>query len=121
MKLKKTHICRNGAERELHFPAKYELCGTCKGRGSHVNPSIDGNGLTQEDFAEDSDFKEDYFSGKFDVRCEECGGLRVVLVVDEERLTKRERILLNAIEEAEADAAAERNWHRRMRERGIQY
>lgn len=61
----------------LEVPAKFEMCQTCEGRGVHVNPAIDGNGLTQEDFDNDPDFAEDYFSGSYDQTCNECNGLRV--------------------------------------------
>lgn len=66
-------------------PACFEVCETCNGKGSHVNPSIDSHGLSREDFDEDSDFAEDYFSWRYDVQCSECHGRRVVPVVDESR------------------------------------
>ena len=72
----------NGAKYKLH--ASYEVCGTCDGRGRIVNPSIDEHGLTQEDFDEDPDFREDYCRGTYDVTCPECNGIRVVLVPDED-------------------------------------
>lgn len=56
----------------------FAVCPTCEGRGSHVNPSIDSQGLSAEDFDEDPDFREDYFSGAYDVPCAECRGNRVV-------------------------------------------
>ena len=74
----------DGEEVETGLPAKYEVCDRCEGTGGHVNPSVDGDGLTAEDFAEDPDFAEDYMSGVYDVTCEECSGLRVVLCVDRE-------------------------------------
>lgn len=74
-------------ETDVHLPAKYEVCSRCRGTGKHCNPSIDGNGLTAEDFAEDPDFKDDYFAGVYDVTCYECYGERVILTVDEEQLT----------------------------------
>lgn len=72
-----------GACTEVELPAKFEVCGRCRGEGKHVNPAIDGNGITREQFDEDPDFQESYFSGVYDVSCEECGGKRVVLEVDE--------------------------------------
>ena len=58
---------------------KYAVCPRCEGRGSHVNPAVDGNGLTAEDFDElGDDFREGYFSGVYDVECSECHGQRVV-------------------------------------------
>lgn len=65
-------------------PVKYQVCETCNGKGSHVNPSIDSHGISAEEFAEDPDFKRDYLSGMYDQPCNECGGRRVVPVVDEE-------------------------------------
>ena len=43
------------AEEQVEVNIEWEVCPTCDGRGSHVNPSIDCNGLTQEDFYEDPD------------------------------------------------------------------
>jgi len=75
-----------GDETEVSLPAKFEVCGTCQGRGSHVNPSIDSQGITQEEFNQDPDFEEAYFAGAYDVTCNECGGLRVTPVVDVDSL-----------------------------------
>jgi hypothetical protein len=77
--------CASKVER---IPVRYEVCGTCEGKGKHVNPNIDRNGLTAEDFDEDPDFRENYFSGMYDVPCNECHGNRVSLVVDEARATE---------------------------------
>jgi hypothetical protein len=57
---------------------EYQLCPVCRGRGTTVNPNIDCNGLTAEDFAEDPDFAESYFSGMYDQTCAACNGMRVV-------------------------------------------
>ncbi len=68
------------------LPAKYEVCTRCHGTGSHVNPNVDGNGLSRDDMDElGPEFFEDYMSGVYDVRCEECDGDRVVAVVDRPR------------------------------------
>ena len=61
----------------LEVSFKYEVCPFCEGRGKHVNPSIDSNGLTSEDF-DDRDFAEDYAEGAYDVTCYECHGKKVV-------------------------------------------
>lgn len=76
---------------ELRLPAHFEVCPRCDGVGSHVNPSIDGNGLTAEDFAEDPDFADEYMRGTYDVPCTECHGERVVAQVDVEALTPDQR------------------------------
>ena len=85
-------------EVEESLPGKYEVCDRCLGKGSHCNPSIDGNGLTSEDFAEDPDFRDDYMSGMYDVPCYECKGARVVLVVDEDKAKVEDPEILSAYE-----------------------
>ena len=94
---------------DVELPSKFELCPRCDGRGSHVNPSVDGDGLTREDFEQDPDLEESYFSGVYDVACEECKGLRVGEVPDEEEC-KRCKLFdqLEAHREAEADRASYR-------------
>lgn len=83
-----------GWEHEAALPARYAVCPTCEGRGSHVHRAIDGNGITASEWAEwDIDERDDYLSGRYDVQCEECKGLRVVLVVDEEQLSDEEKKL----------------------------
>ncbi len=56
---------------------EFEVCETCRGLGTVVHPAIDSQGLTQEDFQEDPEFREDYFTGKYDIQCPDCNGLRV--------------------------------------------
>jgi hypothetical protein len=73
----------NCCEELVEFPIKYVVCQTCNGLGKHVNPDIDSNGLTRDDFDRDPDFMEDYFSGKYDVDCYECCGKRVVPEINE--------------------------------------
>jgi RecJ-like exonuclease len=75
----------------LTFPGKFKVCPRCDGKGTHVNPSIDGNGISQEEFDRDPDFEEAYFGGMYDVPCYRCKGLRVVAVVDENRLTPKQK------------------------------
>jgi hypothetical protein len=57
---------------------KYMVCPVCDGEGTTVNPSIDCNGLTAEDFDDDPDFEESYWRGDYDVVCGACKGERVV-------------------------------------------
>jgi predicted methyltransferase len=78
----------DGEEVEYTLPARFGVCPTCNGKGHHVNPAIDCNGLTSEDFEDDPDFRESYFSGAYDQTCNECGGKRVVLEVDEDAAPK---------------------------------
>lgn len=53
------------------------VCPSCDGDGSYVNPSIDAHGISSEEFSEDPDFRESYFSGAYDITCEHCKGQRV--------------------------------------------
>ena len=76
-----------GDEVEVRIPVVYEVCGTCDGKGTHVNPSIDSHGLSREDFDEDPDFRENYFSGMYDVQCNECRGKRVAITIDDVHAT----------------------------------
>jgi hypothetical protein len=92
MKMIKVLGCSKDGQIEflnILLPAKRVVCPRCDGSGTHVNPSIDGNGLTAEDFVEDPDFRESYFSGVYDVRCERCDGNNVVDEIDEEECRKR--------------------------------
>lgn len=100
---------------EVDLPAHYGVCPRCNGEGRHTDPAIDGNGLDANDFAEDPDFKEDYFSGVYDITCEECKGLRVVAAVDEDSLTEEQKQHLQryyedlrSLHEIDAQMAAER-------------
>ena len=66
---------------EYVFNAVYKVCPCCDGKGTHVNPNIDRNGLTYEDFNNydcDIDFEQDYFNGRYDVICYLCDGNRVI-------------------------------------------
>lgn len=58
---------------------KWMICPICKGEGSYVNPNIDSNGLSGEDFADDPDFAADYMSGAYDVTCSTCNGRGSIL------------------------------------------
>ena len=91
---------------EHELPTVFEVCPVCEGKGTHVNPAIDCNGLTAEDFHDDPDFRDNYMSGLYDQTCNCCGGLRVVKVVDRDRCDPALLALYD--EEAEADAEYER-------------
>jgi hypothetical protein len=94
------------------IPAVYEVCDVCEGKGTHVNPSIDSHGLSAEDFDEDPDFAESYFSGHYDVSCVSCNGKRVVPMPDYSRMTpKVSKDLQDHI--AEYYQCEHENWHAR--------
>jgi hypothetical protein len=120
-KIQMTYIMNDGREKVFNFPARNELCERCDGEGTHVNPSVDGNGLTAEDFDEDPDFREHYFAGVFDVACEECHGNKVVQVVDEEALRPSQRRAFRLCSAQANEIARERSHEKWMRDRGIQF
>jgi hypothetical protein len=104
-------------EVKVEIPARYEVCPLCRGKGSHVNPSIDSHGLSREDFDADPGFKEDYFSGVYDVACYECGGRNVVLTMVTDKLTPEQERALKILRENAEDRAemhAEMEAERRM-------
>ena len=76
-------------ETTIMLPVKKEVCPRCRGEGKHVNPAVDGNGISPEEFINDPDFEEAYFSGVYDVVCEECGGENVIDVIDEAEVERR--------------------------------
>jgi hypothetical protein len=100
----------DGEEIELEFPAKFEVCGRCDGKGTHVNPNVDGHGLSQEDFDEDPDFRENYFSGMYDVTCHECHGERLIAVFDYERMTDEQKVVVDDYAQYRVDLASEERW-----------
>ena len=115
--VKISYVFKSGADMPVHLPGKFEVCDRCEGRGKHVNPAIDEHGLSRDDFDQDPDFEEAYFSGRYDVRCYDCNGLRVMPVVDEQKLTKREKVLYDSHCDRLADDASyawEASQERRM-------
>ena len=68
---------------------KMIVCPSCSGKGSYVNPSIDSNGISSNDECwEDDDFSSNYFSGYYDITCEDCNGNNVVPVPEDNNLFK---------------------------------
>lgn len=71
---------------EYILVTKMEVCPTCQGTSTIVNPAIDGNGITGEEMDElGEDFREDYLKGVYDVPCPECKGQNVIAVPDPDR------------------------------------
>ncbi len=98
-----------GNEFDVLVRTKKAVCPRCHGKGAHLNPAVDGHGISPEQFAEDPDFEEAYFSGVYDVACEECHGKNVVDEPDEDD-PNFEHLLEWQRDEAEyrAEIAAER-------------
>ena len=78
-------------EGDIVLPTCWVVCDVCNGEGKHVNPSIDGNGISMQEMYDDPDFADEYFSGTYDVTCNACRGRTTVRVVDETRMSE-ERI-----------------------------
>jgi len=87
----------------VDFPAVLEVCDTCKGEGSYVNPSIDASGISCEDFDEDPEFEESYREGHYDQICATCEGKRVIPVVDEEALPCREGVDIKGLDDCDEE------------------
>lgn len=95
-------------------PITREVCPTCGGKGSHVNPSIDASGIGGDDEFWDDDYSEDYddedgnpggskyLNGFYDVTCYTCNGKNVVPTIDR-RITEQKA--LEAWDDRCADAA----------------
>ncbi len=98
---------------EVEIATKLNQCPRCQGKGTHVNPSIDGHGLSREDFDEDPDFEEAYFRGDYDVACHRCGGRKVIAVPDWAKLSDEEKKAWKIQERELADMAAEEAAERR--------
>jgi RecJ-like exonuclease len=60
----------------MHKP-KYEVCPVCEGKGTVLGSAFRGVALDQE-LVDDDEFMEGYLGGHYDVRCDECNGLRVI-------------------------------------------
>jgi hypothetical protein len=77
-------------EDEVEVFVEYDVCPTCDGVGHYVNPSIDSHGISEDEwYGEwDEDEREHYMSGGYDIPCNECGGTRVVPIIDTTRNSK---------------------------------
>jgi len=96
-------------EVSIDVPFRYEVCGTCNGKGTHVNPSIDASGYGSYDddcdYYEDEDGGDPYTAGHYDVTCYECKGEKVVPVINREACNQAQLAALEAIEEKARDDA----------------
>ena len=70
-----------GTDEEMRLPARWELCGKCRGGGTQ---DCFTGGMTSSELDEAGDeFIDDYLAGHYSVPCSECGGRTTVAVVDE--------------------------------------
>lgn len=107
-------------EEDLQVPSRFEVCPECEGCGTDRGRSVecDGGGFTASEWneacAEDDEFAENYFSGRYDRTCEYCRGKRVIEMIDRERADPKVLEQYDAQMEAEADFRAEQAAERRM-------
>lgn len=94
-------------------PAIYQVCPRCQGHGHHDHPAF-VNGISDEEFREDPDFRDDYLAGKHDVSCEECHGDRVVLVPNRDAIDPHVLARLDEHNQALAEMRATQAAERRM-------
>jgi hypothetical protein len=71
------------------LPAKFVACYECEGEGSTYLgwSNRDQPVYTSEDLADDPEWAEDMFAGRYDRPCPTCKGERVMLIVNEDALT----------------------------------
>lgn len=72
-----TATVKLGGEEIGECSFEYEVCPTCDGTGTHVNPDIDRNGISPAKMRRDPELARRYHQGQFDVPCNQCGGDRV--------------------------------------------
>lgn len=103
-------ILNEDDEDEVRIPARFEVCGRCRGEGNH--DAWEG-GMTESEMHEQGEeFMEDYARGHYAVPCTVCKGKRVVSVPDEllatpEQLAAYEEYMTD-MADMRAEQAAER-------------
>ena len=102
-------------DNSYRVPMRYTVCWHCSGEGTIVNPAIDGNGITAEEMDElGEDFRTDYLTGVYDIRCITCDGERVIEEVDLDKLSSEEGKAYFAYISEEQMYLAEVEMERRM-------
>lgn len=92
----------------VSMPCKHEICPMCDGDGHVVDPSIDSGGITEDMFYDDPQFHDDYFEGRYDVTCPECGGERIVSSINYEAdMDEYQKAILEYIDQLERERERE--------------
>lgn len=76
-------------DRTIALPFKFVICCDCEGHGK--SSAYLGAFTADEMGGQDDEWREDYFSGRFDRMCEPCDGTGKIAVADESRMTKDQR------------------------------
>ena len=77
-----TQETEEGEETSYTLPITMEVCPTCRGRGTHVDPSVDAGGYYDDGDDCDEYGENLYFSGFYDMVCQTCHGRNVVAGID---------------------------------------
>lgn len=101
-----TTLYTDEGERELPF--KWEICGSCSGHGKSSAYLGAFSGRRLDEARADTEFWDDYVSGRLDRPCESCGGSGKVKAVDEAKLSPEDLAAWRGQEESDAESAAER-------------
>jgi len=100
-----THfVGKEETEESIVFSVRFDICHLCRGKGTHVNPSIDCGGLTQDDWDCDPYFEDEYFSGSYDMPCNECNAKRVVPVMNRYILTDEQKRVVEIMDKLAQEA-----------------
>ena len=91
-----------------YLPYKWAICPTCHGDGTRR--------LVSEDYVAEMDSEElqDFFDGKYDTVCDDCGGSGKVKVLDEDRCSPEDLAEYRIQEQDRIASAYEAEAERRM-------
>ncbi len=91
-----------------YLPYKWAICPTCHGDGTRR--------LVSEDYVAEMDSEElqDFFDGKYDTVCDDCGGSGKIKVLDEDRCSPEDLAEYRIQEQDRIASAHEAEAERRM-------
>jgi hypothetical protein len=92
---------KDGEEVSYTLPAKFEVCPTCNGRGTHVRPSVDASGFDGWDDVDEYG-ESNYLAGAYNVTCQTCHGRNVVPSIDRDAADDTTLALWDSEREEEA-------------------
>lgn len=112
---------KTGFEYMVTVPGKRVVCNECRGSGTVLMDGLRGHAFSSEELFEDSDFAEEYLSGRYNVPCDVCHGYKFLIGPDESRMTKRQRFLWKKTRDRMAADEAEARYYQMLRNAGIEY
>ena len=120
--LKTIRLQRDPERPGITVPARYEVCDDCDGEGAVLHEALRAHAYTMDEFHETFDDEDaaEYMKGGagiYGVPCPTCHGARVRLMPDEDRLSARQRLILDAVRRQEDELAADLAAERRLRDR----